>query len=80
MKCFCFKEGTPSNLNTHCECVNQQHRSNNGISHENPDQNHKPQLGKALPMPISEPSIQYTKVSSNEMIQNREIDTGMDVV
>lgn len=62
---FVFQEGKPSNLNTHWECGNQQHRSDNGISQQNPDQKHKPQLGKALPVPISEPTIQYTKVQEH---------------
>lgn len=62
-----FSEGKHVNMNSQPDNDHQQ-QSDNGCNHQIPNQNHKSEHGdrpgmQALPMPVPDPPIQYTKVS-----------------
>ncbi|XP_056233286.1 aldehyde dehydrogenase 1A1-like [Seriola aureovittata] len=64
-------EGKHANMNSQPDHCHQQH-AGNGCNHQGPNQNHKSQHvgepeAQALPMPVPDPPIQYTKLFiSNE--------------
>lgn len=72
---FILLEGEHANMNSQCNNAQQQQQSGNRCNQQAPDQNHKPQPGdgpdmQALPMPIPDPPIQYTKVSNMQFDLN----------
>lgn len=73
---FSFSEGKHANMNSQPDNGHQQ-QSGNGCSRQGPTQNRKPQPAdgletQALPMPIPDPPIQYTKVSCTKHQESKK--------
>lgn len=72
-----FLDGKHANMDSQSDNGNQQ-QSGNGCDHQGPNQNHasqhveRPEM-QALPMPVQDPPIQYTKVSCTQQSRVKAI-------
>ncbi len=63
-------------MNSQPDNGHQQQQPGNGYNHQGPNQNHKPQHvdgpeAQPMPMPIPDPTIQYTKVSCTHNYESK---------